>query len=220
MKQLFLIPSPIEWQKMLGNEKLEGSAAPALPLQTAQFYGAVWATCGIGPAAAGLSASLLIRALEPDVVCLLGIAGAFSQSGLRLGDVVQASSECFADLGYEDDTRFHTLDSMGMPVFSWAGADIGCTFEAEPFSRHLLSLPFATVSTVTNTSARADKLYRSFNVSLENMEGAGVALACRIHGVTFQEVRAISNFVGPRDPKTWRVDDALAALKHNILETL
>jgi futalosine hydrolase len=218
MRQLFLIPSAIEWQKLLEGETLEGSAAPGLPLQTAQFHGAIWASCGIGPAASALSTSLLIRALEPESVTLLGIGGAFQQSGLQLGDVVQASSECFADLGYEDGQGFHTFDTMGMPIFSWAGADIGCSFEVEPFHKDLISLPFATVSAVTNSSERADKLYQSFNVAVENMEGAGVALACQVHGVTFSQVRGISNIVGPRNPKAWRVDDALAAVKQAVLE--
>lgn len=220
MKRLFLIPSNIEWQKLLGSEKLSGSAAPALPLQTAQFAGSIWAICGVGPAAASLATSLLIRALEPDSVCLLGIGGAYGESGLKLGDVVQASSDIFADLGYEDDQNFHTFDSMGMPIFSWAGADIGCSFQAQPFCEHLISLPFATVSNVTNSQTRAEKLYRSFNVAIENMEGAAVALACQIHGVTFQQIRGVSNMVGPRNPKAWRVDEALAAVKAAVLEHL
>lgn len=220
MKQLFLIPSVIEWQKFFDKQTLEGSAAPALPLQTAQFQGAIWASCGIGPAAAALSTSLLIRSLEPDRVCLLGIAGAFPQSGLKLGDTVQASSECFADLGYEDEAACHTFDALGLPIFTWAGEDIGCHLPVDPFSEHLLALPFATVSSVTNSHARAKKLYHSFNLAVENMEGAGVALACRIHNVSFQQVRGISNMVGPRDPKSWRVDDAILGLRQVVLDQL
>jgi futalosine hydrolase len=45
------------------------------------------------------------------------------------------------------------------------------------------------------------------------MEGAGVAAAARRCGVAFAEIRAISNAVGPRDRTSWRIDDALRALR-------
>ena len=212
MNTLHLIPSQIEWQRFFGSRKLE-SAAPALPLQTAADKYGVWGLCGIGPAAAALSTSLLIRTLKPNRIVLLGIAGAMPASGLRPGDLVQASSECFADLGFEDDQGFHTFDEMDMPILSWAGEPFGCTYDAETNFEHLPSLPFITVSSVTNSEARANKLYDSFNAAVENMEGAGVAMAAQLHGVAFSEVRAISNIVGPRDPKNWRINEAIEALR-------
>jgi futalosine hydrolase len=44
------------------------------------------------------------------------------------------------------------------------------------------------------------------------MEGYGVACAADAVGVSFGEVRTISNAVGPRDRDAWRIGDALAAL--------
>jgi futalosine hydrolase len=45
----------------------------------------------------------------------------------------------------------------------------------------------------------------------EDMEGFGVALACRLHGVPVDIVRGISNTVGDRDKARWRVETALEA---------
>ena len=66
----------------------------------------------------------------------------------------------------------------------------------------------------------ADRL-RLFPAALaEDMEGYGVALACRMASVPLRIVRGISNTAGDRDKRRWRITDALeaaAALAGTIL---
>jgi futalosine hydrolase len=45
----------------------------------------------------------------------------------------------------------------------------------------------------------------------EDMEGFGVALACRLAGVPLAIVRGISNDAGDRDKRRWQIGPALEA---------
>jgi futalosine hydrolase len=52
------------------------------------------------------------------------------------------------------------------------------------------------------------------------MEGFGVAFACALARVPCTIVRGISNVVGERDKRNWRIPDALAAARTLALELL
>ena len=73
--------------------------------------------------------------------------------------------------------------------------------------------PVLSVSTATGTAATAKaRGRRTPGAAAEGMEGYGVATAALIRGLPMLEIRAISNFVGPRDRSTWRIGEALNAL--------
>jgi len=209
MKSLILVPSELELSHLLPERP-----RPDLVGRLAVFSEAncLWAVCGIGPAASALATAHLLANYRPRRVVLAGIAGAFRESGLRPGDLVQAGSECFADLGYREGDRFVTLDEMHLPMLPTAAGSISCSFELEGLLAQLETLAFITVSTITSDKGRARALYACFAAALENMEGAAVAAACRLADVPFHEIRAVSNFVGPRHPSTWQVAEPLRHL--------
>ena len=159
-----------------------------------------------------MTAALAIPRWSPKHICLAGIAGAYRQSGLEVGDSVQARTERFADLGYRDGNRFLDLDAMGFPMLERPEGDFGCVQEAVVLTDELASVDCLTVSQLTNGHETADALFESFGAAIENMEGAGVALVCRQLGLPFSELRAVSNLVGPREPKTWQVRAPLRRL--------
>ncbi len=172
--------------------------------------------CGIGPAAAAQSATVTVPGWVVDRVSLAGIAGAFPESGLEPGMLVQARSERFADLGYREGDRYVDLDAMGLDMLPRPGGALGCQLPAEPLFDDLPTVDFLTVSQITNSRETARALYGTYGAAVENMEGAGVALAARHCSVTFHEVRAISNLVGPREPKSWCVEEPLRKLGEMI----
>lgn len=55
-----------------------------------------------------------------------------------------------------------------------------------------------TVAGVTNSAARAKRLYHTYAALIENMEGFAVALACMRHCIPLVELRTISNVTGSR----------------------
>jgi futalosine hydrolase len=128
------------------------------------------------------------------------------------GDLVQAREERFADLGYRDGNRFLDLDAMGFPMLARPDGDLGCRLPAEPMTTTIPAVDFLTVSQLTNSAETADALVGSFGAAVENMEGAGVALAAHQAAITFHELRAVSNLVGPRDRSAWQVREPLIRL--------
>ncbi|MDB4583087.1 hypothetical protein N9164_08040, partial [Draconibacterium sp.] len=54
----------------------------------------------------------------------------------------------------------------------------------------------------------------------ESMEGAAVFYVCNWLGVSCYQIRAISNFVEPRDSSKWNIPLALENLKEAILVVL
>ena len=158
---------------------------------------------GIGPAAAAAGASAALARGSFDLVVSAGIAGGFD---VPLGTVVVASRVVHADLGVETAEGFSPL---------------GDPFDVSPELAAALSRRVGgvvgtvlTVSTVTGTAATTALLRARYPEAVaEAMEGFGVASAAAVHGVPFAEVRAISNSVGPRDRPSWRIPEALAALR-------
>ena len=171
---------------------------------------------GVGPAAAAAAAAYVIAVEDVTVLVSMGIAGAFTDSGLPLGGVAVASTIVAADLGAMSPERFLDLGAMGLDGGAAMTSDaalVAATRDRITRAR----LPFAvgpvlTLSTMTGTSARAAQLMGEHGAIAEAMEGAGVAHVAALHGVPTLEVRTISNRVGVRDRATWDVLGALSSL--------
>ena len=173
---------------------------------------------GVGPTAAALSTAALLAAAGYDLVLSAGVAGGFAPA--EVAGLVAADRVAFADLGAElGDGEFASLTELGLGEVS---------LPADPVLARLLADRTAavtgtvlTVSTVTGTAARAERLRRAFpDAVAEAMEGAGVALAAARAAVPFGELRAVSNLVGPRDRDGWRLGPALAALAAGLARVL
>jgi len=157
--------------------------------------------CGVGKAAAATATALRLADGGVDAVISFGVAGAYPQSGLAVGDVVVATEVAVLDEGLETGTSFQRFERPGMsvPGASWTPTD--------PMLRSALAGPasgfriaegrIGTVSVCAGTERLADERGAG-SVLAEGMEGAAVALAAARHGVPFAEVRGISNPCGPR----------------------
>jgi len=157
---------------------------------------------GIGPvnAAYALTRLLAERGAERILVC--GIGGAYPGSGLAVGDVACATTECFADLGADTPEGFLDFSdgALALDLF-----DFGC-----------MKAPFATVSTCTGTDARAAELVARTGAAVESMEGAALVQVAKRFGVPVGEVRGVSNTVGDRDRGSWRVEEAARAAEEVV----
>jgi futalosine hydrolase len=158
---------------------------------------------GIGPAAAAVVTATTLATDPFDVVISAGIGGGFD---IPLGAVVVASKIVYADLGVRTSDGFEPIGSTSLNV----PPDLVHQLVARTGA---LTGAVLTVSTVTGTAAGAAELRaRHPDAVAEAMEGFGVASAAALHRVAFAEVRAISNRVGPRDRRSWRIPEALGAL--------
>lgn len=178
---------------------------------------------GVGGAAMSWSLQRRITAAVPSLVIGAGIAGSYSDN-YPPGSVVTVGSECFADMGLDDNGKFISLFDAGL-----AGAD------TPPFSdgriicsgRYLdLALtvaPRVRGATVNMTSGSAqviDRIRRAWDPEIETMEGAWLAYVCAMAGIPWISLRAVSNMVEPRNRELWDTPLALRNLREKLFQFL
>ena len=173
---------------------------------------------GVGPVNAAHAVTLAIVRDQPAAIVVCGIAGAYPGSGLRIGDVVSASSECYGDLGAASPSGFLDMKALGFAVID-GSPPIYNELPMQVFPSTALAR-FVTVSTCTGTDEMARSIEARTHGAVENMEGAAIAHVAHIHGVPVGEVRAISNLVTNRDTATWQVKTAAIAAQEAVFTWL
>ncbi len=171
-----------------------------------------------------------IEAFSPRAVIQTGCAGAFPRSGLEVGDIGIASDETDAHLGLElcDDLKENDEpggSEIGELPFALFGKDGVSYTNRYPIgsdlierARDLLSKrsrnpgapkvatgPFLTVSTITATDARAERLHSLYRPIMESMEGSAAAHLSILYDLPLLEIRGASNMVGKRERAAWNI---------------
>jgi futalosine hydrolase len=159
----------------------------------------------------------------PRMVIGAGIAGSYVAS-LIPGDVVLTRSDCFADMGVDDNGNFHSLFGANLadpdsPPFS--GGRIYCSEElAGILAGSFRTVTGATVNMTSGSQAVIDRIRKAWDPDIETMEGAWLAYACAVSGVPWISVRAVSNMVEPRNPRNWDIPLALRRLRESMIQVV
>jgi futalosine hydrolase len=182
--------------------------------------------CGFGSIAAAARTTALVARHAPRLVVLAGIAGRFDER-LAIGSAHAFRQVACFGIGAGTGVSFEPAAALGWP--QWPGdpvdveAGIGDVINCGPAVATASSAAGLLVTACAASASEADVAdrLRLFPTALaEDMEGYGVALACRLAGVPLAIVRGISNTAGDRDKRRWRITDALeaaAALAGTIL---
>lgn len=173
---------------------------------------------GVGPVNAAHAVTMAIIRSRPKAVVVCGIGGAYPGSGLAIGDVACAASECYGDLGASSPTGFLDMQAIGFPIVDGPPPIYNVLpMQVFPTGRRV---PFVTMSTCTGTAAAARAIAARTGGAVENMEGAAVAHVAALHGIPAGELRGISNLVTDRDTAAWRIKDAATAAQEALLSWL
>lgn len=173
--------------------------------------------CGVGVVASALAVA---EALDGAVsaVLLVGVAGTRDKTKAGLCDVVECTSVVNEAVGAGSGASFTALGALGIAGVPADGDRLACSYlhDILPLNSPLIGV-HGVCGTVAAASASRDEAeaWRALHpdVVLEEMEGWGVATACRRAGVPFASLRAISNVAGERDRRAWDLPGALAALR-------
>ena len=161
---------------------------------------------GVGPVNAAIALTRFLAEHKPAQILSMGVGGAYPGSGLEVGDVVSAASECYGDLGADSPDGFLDMEAIGFPVvgeyFNLLPVDIAPTANV---------VPFVTRSTCTGTRGDAARIVERTRGAVESMEGAAIVHTALVHRLPAGEVRGISNPIGDRDRSVWRLHEAAAA---------
>jgi len=159
----------------------------------------------------------------PSLVIGAGIAGSYAES-IPPGTVVTTLSDCFADMGVDDNGHFIPLFGAGLadantPPFS--GGRIVCSGRWFDIAAGIMpAVRGATVNMASGSQAAIDRIRKAWDPEIETMEGAWLAYTCAMSGIPWVSVRAVSNMVEPRNLKNWNIPLALQNLQEKMIQLL
>lgn len=175
---------------------------------------------GVGPVVTAWTLGRrLATAPLPDWCLQTGVAGAFDPA-FNLGDVVHVASERWGDVGVEEaDGRFSDVFDMGLaepnepPYINGVLHNPGAAvYDFLPTARGL------TVSRVHGAEASIEAIKSKYpDVGVESMEGGAFFFACLQSGVSFVEIRSISNRVEKRNRDAWDLTLAIDKLNEVVI---
>ena len=174
---------------------------------------------GVGSMATAFNIALNLK--NYDLAINIGLAGSFDRK-IPLGSVVRIKSDFFSDLGAEDHDNFLSLFELGLSdpnKYPFTNGIIKPIATADIILPDLIAYDAMTVNTVHGNAESIQKVTNKHpGVAIESMEGAAFFYACTIEGVPSIQIRAISNYIEPRNRSSWQIEKALNNL-HMELQT-
>ena len=72
-----------------------------------------------------------------------------------------------------------------------------------------------------STSRQKIKLYHdAFAPVVESLEGAALHYACLMEKIQFVQIRSVSNYIGERNKKNWKMKDSIINLNKELIRLL
>src|SRR5688500_9605114 len=100
-----LLSVATELECALLRERLNGSSSSVAIVRT-----------GVGAVNAAHAVTLFLSKTGAREIIVCGVGGAYPSSGLQVGDVVCAETECYGDLGATTPSGFLDMKALGFPV--------------------------------------------------------------------------------------------------------
>ncbi len=185
-----------------------------------------------GPGKANAASATTLSAIlyRPELIINFGIAGAFPEAGISVGDVVLCTDDIYLEEGVQTKRGFSSLKSISLEllpdqkVYNQIPFDQKLTEKAESILSEKGFKPkkgsFITVSTITGTSERAERLRRKYRCLCETMEGASVGHIALGFGISAIQIRGVSNLVEDRDRRRWKTAEASRVCQDALLELI
>jgi futalosine hydrolase len=176
---------------------------------------------GIGSMSTAYWVTKAISKRRPDYMLQAGVAGSFSPQHPP-GSLVMISEEICGDLGVEENREFKDVFDMGLPQITtpYTGRELVNSY-TEKFQQH--QLPCVKAITINEISTRADRiqqLQQKYAPVVESMEGAAFHYVALMEKIPFMQLRAVSNMVGERDKKNWKMKEAIEVLNTKLIDII
>jgi futalosine hydrolase len=184
-------------------------------LQQHGSYRVDFLVTGVGMTAMAYSLTKKISKKKYDLAMNIGLAGAFREE-IKIGEVVNVVTDCFADLGAEDGEKFLTLHQLGLQHEDrfpfWNG-----TLKSDEVQRHaslksLKNVKGISVNKVHGHDESIQRTIKKFHPDIESMEGASFFYISMLEKIPCIQLRAISNRVERRNREAWNIELAMKNL--------
>lgn len=176
-------------------------------------------TSGVGSILSTHALTLLLSKKSYDFILHVGVAGAIDQN-LKLGQVVEVIQDQFGDLGVEEkDGSFISIFEMGL-IDNKQNIFKDGQLESPSDFKFLPKVTASTVNKVTGSEESIKKLKENNPAQIETMEGAAITYVSKSFNTNCLQIRAISNYVEPRNRDNWKIDEALTKLAEVVNQIL
>ncbi len=174
---------------------------------------------GVGMVATAFFTAKVLATYKYDAAINAGICGSFNRN-YPLGEVVNVISDMFPETGAESGEYFLSLVDLKLLELDEFPFNDGRLINTSIFTSNILSnltsVKGVTVNTVHGNQESIARFRERFDADIESMEGAAFFYACFHERVRCLQLRAISNYVEPRDTTQWNIAQAI----HNLNQTL
>jgi len=156
-----------------------------------------------------------------DLVIQAGVGGSFSKK-IKLAEVVLVSRDIFADIGAKEKGKFIPLSVMGLQDANEYPYEDGWLINKNEAlkTKKFQAVKGITISTITDDKKHIKEMVKHFAADVESMEGAALHYICLQQTVPFIQLRAISNKVGDRDKRKWKMKKAIENLNTELSKLL
>jgi futalosine hydrolase len=178
---------------------------------------------GVGMVATAFALGKQLALNNYDLAINVGIAGSFAFD-IELGEVVLVTEDVFAEQGAEDNEDFLSLVDLGfgeITQYSHQSIQKGEQTNLNlAMPEQIRKVKAITVNKVHGNEFSIAKTLSRFKAEVESMEGAAFFYACNQSQTPCIQLRAISNYVEPRDKERWKVDLAIKNLNEFLINFL
>jgi len=158
------------------------------------------------------------KVTEADMLINAGVAGSYNQE-INIGSVVEVVEDRFADLGVEEAdgsfTDVYEMDLMNKDQFPFENGLL--KFEGQTNYQRVSGI---TVNKVNGTAESIERMTKKYNPEIETMEGAAFMYTAKIMDIKAIQLRAISNFVEPRNKANWDLEKAIKSLNDALINIM
>ncbi|MCW3120562.1 MAG: futalosine hydrolase [Flavipsychrobacter sp.] len=175
---------------------------------------------GVGMLATGYALTKHLQRHTYDLVIQAGVGGSFDRS-IALGSVLFVTSDLYGDLGAEDHDNYIDIFELGLAEKNAHPHTEGRLVTPMHPIHDKIVLPYVnglTINTVSGNERTIKLRAEKYGCAVESMEGAAFHYVCLHEGVTFAQVRSISNYVIPRDKSKWQMKDAIINLNNWLID--
>lgn len=173
----------------------------------------IFTGAGMVKASCILTSSVIEK--RPDYILHTGICGSYHKK-FPMGSVLNVISEQFSDIGYDDNGKFIPFEEKDKTFCK--GQLINKTDWGKIVN--IPSVKGITVNTVNGEKNKINQVKKQFHPDVESMEGAAVAYVCLKQNIPYAQIRAVSNFVEPRNVKNWNIPLAINNLNKKVIEII
>jgi futalosine hydrolase len=200
-------------QHVSGNERFR-----TYRMNNAELHVAI---SGVGMVSTAAETAFHIGKSSYDLLINAGICGSFKRE-IQLGEVVKVVSEFQPELGAEDHDEFISVFDLGIADknrWPYRNGWMELSTRCDNFSS-LRKCKSVTVNTVSGDQQTVDHLIASIAPDVESMEGAGFIRAALMTDIPSVQIRAVSNYVEPRDRSKWDIPLAINNLNEALFNEL